>query len=232
MWFGDEFKLSSRCHGVVSALRHAPNARRPSRPALSRQDAAAIVLELAREAERGTRADLVALHEGIPELALGNVNRAATSLLADRLLAAIDRGRLILVSGAEPSRARSGGGGRSSEPEPPPALAPRPRPAPPPEPVDEDVIDWVIWVELDPDDPKAQDDELILIDIREAEVQRVHLSSCAKEGFGVKVVFEQVEKHTAYTLIRDFGPDEGGGIDTLFIGRTPQELNEEAAQRS
>lgn len=92
----------------------------------------------------------------------------------------------------------------------------------------EEYIDWVIWIELDPDDPAAQDDEVILLDSWDEEVQRVHLSSCGKDGYGVRVVFKNIWRDDYYTLIRDYGPNDGGGTDTLFIGRAPRDMDHEA----
>jgi hypothetical protein len=96
----------------------------------------------------------------------------------------------------------------------------------------EEIIDWTLWIELDPDDPKAQDDTVILLDAGYEEVERMPLSGCPKSGSGVLVIFKQVDKYSRYTLIRDYGPDEGGGQDTLFIDRSPAELEEECKKSS
>ena len=91
----------------------------------------------------------------------------------------------------------------------------------------EELVDWKIWIELDPNDPKAKDDTVILLDACHDEVERKALAGCPREGEGVVVTFEKIEKHSRYTLIRDYGPDEGGGADTLFIDRSPADLEEE-----
>jgi hypothetical protein len=91
----------------------------------------------------------------------------------------------------------------------------------------EEIIDWAIWIELDPDDPKVKDDTVILLDAGHEEVERVALSGCPRNGSGVVVTFKKIEKHSRHTLIRDYGPDEGGGTDTLFIDRSPADLEEE-----
>jgi len=91
---------------------------------------------------------------------------------------------------------------------------------------DDDIIDWIIWIELDPLDPKAEDDVVILLDQFYQEVMRKPLASCPREETGVLVTFEQIHKHDRFTLIRDYGPNEGGGQDTLFIDSTPAELDE------
>jgi len=91
----------------------------------------------------------------------------------------------------------------------------------------EEIIDWAIWIELDPDDPKAKDDTAILLDAGHEEVERKALAGCPRNGSGVVAIFKKIEKHSRYTLIRDYGPDEGGGTDTLFIDRSPAELEEE-----
>jgi hypothetical protein len=96
----------------------------------------------------------------------------------------------------------------------------------------DDIIDWIIWIELDPSDPKAQDDVVILLDEFYQEVMRKPLASCPREGTGVLVTFEKINKQSRFTLIRDYGPDEGGGQDTLFIDSTPAEMDERGSQAS
>jgi hypothetical protein len=97
---------------------------------------------------------------------------------------------------------------------------------------DDEIIDWTIWIELDPADPKASDDVVILLDELHQEVMRKPLASCPREGTGVLVKFEKVNKHDVFTLIRDYGPNEGGGQDTLFISSSPAELDERGSQAS
>jgi len=97
---------------------------------------------------------------------------------------------------------------------------------------DDEIIDWTIWIELDPADPKASDDVVILLDELHQEVMRKPLASCPREGTGVLVKFEKVNKHDVFTLIRDYGPNEGGGQDTLFISSSPAEMDERGSQAS
>ncbi len=97
---------------------------------------------------------------------------------------------------------------------------------------DDEIIDWTIWIELDPADPKASDDVVILLDEFHQEVMRKPLAASPREGTGVLVTFEKINKHEVFTLIRDYGPNEGGGQDTLFIGSTPAELDERGRQAS
>ena len=97
---------------------------------------------------------------------------------------------------------------------------------------DDDIIDWIIWIELDPADPKASDDVVILLDEFYQEVMRKPLVSCPREGTGVLVKFEKIGKHDRFTLIRDYGPNEGGGEDTLFMDSTPAEMDERGRQVS
>jgi hypothetical protein len=97
---------------------------------------------------------------------------------------------------------------------------------------DDEIIDWTIWIELDPADPKASDDVVILLDEFHQEVMRKPLASCPREGTGVLVKFEKIAKHDVFTLIRDYGPNEGGGQDTLFISSSPAEMDERGSQAS
>jgi hypothetical protein len=48
----------------------------------------------------------------------------------------------------------------------------------------------------------------------------------------VLVKFEKIGKHDRFTLIRDYGPNEGGGQDTLFIASSPAEMDERGSQAS
>ena len=97
---------------------------------------------------------------------------------------------------------------------------------------DDEIIDWTIWIELDPADPKASDDVVILLDEFHQEVMRKPLASCPREGTGVLVKFEKISKNDVFTLIRDYGPNEGGGQDTLFISSSPAEMDERGSQAS
>jgi hypothetical protein len=97
---------------------------------------------------------------------------------------------------------------------------------------DDEIVDWTIWIELDPSDPKASDDVVILLDEFHQEVMRKPLTSCPREGAGVLVTFEQLNKNDRFTLIRDYGPNEGGGQDSLFINSSPAEMDERGSQAS
>ena len=97
---------------------------------------------------------------------------------------------------------------------------------------DDEIIDWTIWIELDPADPKASDDVVILLDEFYQEVMGKPLASCPREGTGVLVKFDKIGKHDRFTLIRDYGPNEGGGEDTLFMDSSPAEMDERGSQAS
>lgn len=84
---------------------------------------------------------------------------------------------------------------------------------------------WELLVQFDPEDPKAADDELILLDSAHAEVERVGPGQMTKEGEDwMRVKFKKARKMKNYTLIRDHGEDEGGGIDVLLQNESPFEL--------
>lgn len=90
---------------------------------------------------------------------------------------------------------------------------------------------WELLMQIDVDDPEAQDDELVLLDSEHNEVERVDVSRMAKEGEGwVRIRFEKTVLQQAYTLIRDHGPDEGGGIDVLFENISPRQLDKQAEE--
>lgn len=84
---------------------------------------------------------------------------------------------------------------------------------------------WEILIQIDAEDPEALDDELILYDTQGSEVERVGQSDMAKEGEDwVRVKFKNTRRLRRYTLVRDHGPDEGGGVDVLFENMSPDEL--------
>ncbi len=86
---------------------------------------------------------------------------------------------------------------------------------------------WELMLQIDPDDPEAQDDELILIDADEREVERLAVAGMAKEGGDwVRLRFEGARRRRKYSLLRDHGPDEGGGVDVLIANQSPQQLEE------
>lgn len=84
---------------------------------------------------------------------------------------------------------------------------------------------WEILLQFDPDDPEAADDELILFNTAHEEVERVGPGEMSKEGEDwVRVRFKKARRKRRYTLVRDHGPDEGGGVDVLFQDASPEEL--------
>ncbi len=90
---------------------------------------------------------------------------------------------------------------------------------------------WEILLQFDPDDPQAQDDELILLDAAGNEVERVGPGEMTKQGRDwVVVKFKNTRRLRRYTLIRDHGPDEGCGTDVLFFDMSPDELENEHKQ--
>jgi hypothetical protein len=90
---------------------------------------------------------------------------------------------------------------------------------------------WELLMQIDVDDPEAQDDELILLDSDHNEVERVDVSRMAREGKDwVRVRFEKTVLQQPYTLIRDHGPDEGGGVDVLFENISPRDLDKQAEE--
>ncbi|MDX2022038.1 MAG: hypothetical protein SF187_17505 [Deltaproteobacteria bacterium] len=91
---------------------------------------------------------------------------------------------------------------------------------------------WELLVQFDPDDPKTADDELILLDSGHAEVERVGPGQMSKEGKDwMRVKFKKARKMQKYTLIRDHGEDEGGGIDLLLQDESPFELEKLADEQ-
>jgi hypothetical protein len=90
---------------------------------------------------------------------------------------------------------------------------------------------WELLMQIDVDDPEAQDDELILLDSDHNEIERIDVSRMAKEGKDwVRIRFEKTVLQKPYTLIRDHGPDEGGGIDVLFENISPRDLDKQAEE--
>ncbi len=86
---------------------------------------------------------------------------------------------------------------------------------------------WELMLQIDPDDPEAQDDELILIGADEGEVERLAVAGMAKEGSDwVRLRFECARRSRKYSLLRDHGPDEGGGVDVLIANQSPEQLEE------
>jgi hypothetical protein len=86
---------------------------------------------------------------------------------------------------------------------------------------------FTVLLQIDVDDPKAKDDELILYDDQNGEVARVKVGAMTEIAEDmVRLIFENIDMKKKYTLIRDYGPDENGGHDPLFVEMTPEELME------
>lgn len=90
---------------------------------------------------------------------------------------------------------------------------------------------FTMLLEIDVDDPEAKDDELILLDMDGNEVMKILVSEMEEiEEDVVKLEFPDIEMDTKYNLIRDYGDDEEGGVDPLFIDMTPNEILEVTKQ--
>ncbi len=86
---------------------------------------------------------------------------------------------------------------------------------------------FTILLEIDVDDPEAKDDELILLDNDGNEVMKVMVSEMEEvEKDLVRLEFPDIEMEKKYNLIRDYGDDDEGGVDPLFIDMTPNEILE------
>lgn len=84
-----------------------------------------------------------------------------------------------------------------------------------------------ILLELDTDDPKARDDELILVDENDDEVLRLKVADMEEEEEDVvRLVFRGIDMDTKYSLIRDYGAEEDGHQDPLFVNMSPREIIE------
>ncbi len=85
---------------------------------------------------------------------------------------------------------------------------------------------WRLWLQIDLDHPKAKDDELILLNEGGGEVKRLKFSelSEAQEDF-VELRFEGIDRDAKYSLMRDYGPDEGGGKEYLFEEMKPSQID-------
>jgi hypothetical protein len=82
-----------------------------------------------------------------------------------------------------------------------------------------------ILLQIDVDDPKAQDDVLILLDENNAEVKKLPVKDMKEISEDmVLIVIENIDMDKKYTLIRDYGAEDDGGHDPLFIQLTPKEL--------
>lgn len=86
-------------------------------------------------------------------------------------------------------------------------------------------VTFEILLQLDTDDPKAKDDELILVDDKGGEVTRVKVSEMKEESENhVRLKFRNIEMGAKYSLVRDHGPDEEGGQDSLWVNLSPDEI--------
>jgi hypothetical protein len=82
-----------------------------------------------------------------------------------------------------------------------------------------------ILLQIDVDDPKAQDDVLILLDENNAEVKKLPVKDMKEVSEDiVRIVIEDLAMEKKYTLIRDYGAEDNGGHDPLFVQLTPREL--------
>jgi hypothetical protein len=82
-----------------------------------------------------------------------------------------------------------------------------------------------ILLQIDVDDPKAQDDVLILLDENNAEVKKLPVKDMKEISEDiVRIVIEDIDMDKKYTMIRDYGAEDDGGHDPLFVQLTPREL--------
>jgi len=95
----------------------------------------------------------------------------------------------------------------------------------PPRKKDPETKDWKLWVELDPTDPAATNDELVLVNGAGSEIQRVKLSAMPSQGAGKVAVFKKLDLNRRYSLIREYAGGTGGTV-ALFVDFTPNELED------
>lgn len=82
-----------------------------------------------------------------------------------------------------------------------------------------------ILLQIDVDDPKAKDDVLILLDENNAEVKKLPVKDMKEISEDiVRIVIEDIKMDKKYTLVRDYGAEDDGGHDPLFVQLTPREL--------
>lgn len=91
-----------------------------------------------------------------------------------------------------------------------------------------DLIDaFRIHLQIDVDDPAAKDDTLILLDEGGAEVLKLCIGDMKEVSEDIVcLTFEGLDMDTRYSLVRDYGPDEEGGQDPLFVNLTLNEVKE------
>jgi hypothetical protein len=86
---------------------------------------------------------------------------------------------------------------------------------------------FVIHLQIDVDDPKAKDDELILVDDSGAEVMKLCVGDMKEVSEDmIRLEFPDLEMDKKYTFYRDYGPDEDGGQDPLFVDLSPNEIRQ------
>ncbi len=84
-----------------------------------------------------------------------------------------------------------------------------------------------ILLQIDVDDPAAKDDVLILLDENNAEVKKLPVKDMKEIAEDmVRIVIEDIDMDKKYTLIRDYGAEDDGRHDPLFVMLTPRELME------
>ncbi|HLP41598.1 MAG TPA: OmpA family protein, partial [Fibrobacteria bacterium] len=76
--------------------------------------------------------------------------------------------------------------------------------------------DFEVRLQFDAEAPRAQDDELLLVNEDGNKVAALKVGELKEDGEeGVRLRFEGVDLRRRYSLVRDHGPDEEGGHDTL-----------------
>jgi hypothetical protein len=84
-----------------------------------------------------------------------------------------------------------------------------------------------IHLQIDVDDPKAKDDILILLDENGSEVMKLYVGEMKEVSENiVSLTFEDLPMDTKYSLVRDYGTDEDGGHDPLFVKLSLNEIKE------
>jgi len=82
-----------------------------------------------------------------------------------------------------------------------------------------------ILLQIDVDDPAAQDDVLILLDENNAEIKKLPVKDMKEVSEDiVRIRLEDIDMDKKYSMIRDYGAEDDGGHDPLFINLTPKEL--------
>ncbi len=86
---------------------------------------------------------------------------------------------------------------------------------------------FAILLHIDVDDPEARDDQLKLVDADGNEVLLINVADMKEiEQDVVRLTFPDIDMDTKYSLIRDYGSDEDGGEDPLFVDMTLNEIKE------